>query len=171
VIGVAVGRVADGVAEPGMLPEEHPLTIDLPPELPLVPLDAMLIEQVLVNLLENAVKHTPAGTPIALRAQLVPAGGSEQSVEVFVADRGPGLAPGDETRVFDKFYRGGADSGRGNVGLGLAICKGMVEAHSGRIWAENRAEGGAVFRFTLPIVGTVPQLPDDALQRVSTSEE
>jgi two-component system sensor histidine kinase KdpD len=170
VIGVAVGRVADGVTAPGMLPEEHPLTIDLPPDLPLVPLDALLIEQVLVNLLENAVKHTPAGTPIVLRAQLVPAGNAEQSVEVSVADRGPGLAPGDETRVFDKFYRGGADSGRGNVGLGLAICKGMIEAQGGRIWAENRAEGGAAFRFTLPIVGIVPQLPDDALQHVSRSE-
>ena len=113
---------------------------------------------------------TPAGTPIYLRAQFIPAGGSEQRVEVSVADRGPGLAPGDETRVFDKFYRGGADSGRGNVGLGLAICKGMVEAHGGHIWAENRAEGGAVFRFTLPIVGAAPHVPDDALQRGSTGE-
>jgi two-component system sensor histidine kinase KdpD len=160
IVGVAVGRVADGVAQPGQLPENHELTIDLPADLPLVPLDGILIEQVLVNLLENAVKHTPPGTPIRLGARFVPASAAQlkPAVEVSVADRGPGLAPGDEQRVFDKFYRGGADSGRGNVGLGLAICKGMVEAHGGRIWAENHPEGGAVFRFTLPLDGVPPQV-------------
>jgi two-component system sensor histidine kinase KdpD len=77
---------------------------------------------------------------------------------VEVADGGPGLAVGDEQRVFDKFYRGGADRSRGSVGLGLAICKGMVEAHGGRIWAERRPEGGAAFGFTLPLDGTPPQI-------------
>jgi two-component system sensor histidine kinase KdpD len=161
VVGVAVARVADGASSPGMLPGERPLAIALPPDLPLVPLDVLLIEQVLVNLLENAVKHTPAGTPIRLEARHIAPGGAPagpSGVEVSVADRGPGLAPGDEQRVFDKFYRGGAGGGRGHVGLGLAICKGMVEAHDGRIWAENRPEGGAVFRFTLPLDGTPPQI-------------
>jgi two-component system sensor histidine kinase KdpD len=153
VVGVAVARVSAGEARLGQLPGEHPLEIDLPPDLPLVPLDGILIEQVLVNLLENAVKHTPAGTLIALRARQAGA-----AVQVEVADRGPGLAPGDELRVFEKFYRGGADSGRGNVGLGLAICKGMVEAHGGRIWAERRLGGGAAFGFTLPLEGTPPQI-------------
>ncbi len=157
VVGVAVARVVDGETRPGMLPGAHPLQIDLPPDLPLIPLDVLLIEQVLVNLLDNALKHTPPGTPIRLEA--AQAGGA--AVEVAVADQGPGLAPGDEGRVFDKFYRGGADRGRGNVGLGLAICKGMVEAHGGRIWAESRPEGGAVFRFTLPLEGTPPDIGDE----------
>lgn len=165
IVGVAVSRVADSVAASGQLPENHELTIDLPADLPLVPLDGILIEQVLVNLLENAVKHTPPGTPIHLSARFVAASAEhpQPAVEVSVADRGPGLAPGHEQRVFDKFYRGGADSGRGNVGLGLAICKGMVESHGGRIWAENRAEGGAVFRFTLPLEGVPPQILPEPL--------
>jgi two-component system sensor histidine kinase KdpD len=153
IVGVAVARTAEGEARPGMLPGNHPLAIELPSDLPLVPLDGILIEQVLVNLLENAIRHTPAGTPIRLRAQHQ--GGR---VQVEVADAGPGLAPGDEQRVFDKFYRGGADQSRGNVGLGLAICKGMVEAHGGQIWAENRPGGGAAFRFTLPLDGSPPQV-------------
>jgi two-component system sensor histidine kinase KdpD len=76
---------------------------------------------------------------------------------VEVADHGPGLAPGEERRVFEKFYRGRRVATRG-AGLGLAICRGFVEAHGGRIWAENRPGGGAVFRFTLPLVGTPPVL-------------
>ncbi|NTU77929.1 MAG: sensor histidine kinase KdpD [Chloroflexales bacterium] len=166
VVGVAVARVADGEERPGLLPGERPLMIDLPSDLPLIPLDGILIEQVLVNLLENAVKYTPEGTPITLRAQRAGA-----AVEVAVADQGSGLAPGDERRVFDKFYRGGTDRSRGNVGLGLAICQGMVEAHGGRIWAENRPEGGAVFRFTLPIEGTPPQMPPEAPARPVVAAE
>jgi two-component system sensor histidine kinase KdpD len=160
VIGVAVNRVAGSAGSPGMLPGEHPFTIDLPLELPLVPLDALLIEQVLVNLLENAVRHTPPGTSIHLQAQQTIDSGRSGGpvVEVSVADGGPGLAAGDEQRVFDKFYRGGADSGRGNVGLGLAICKGMVEAHGGQIWAESQPGGGVVFHFTLPLEGKPPQI-------------
>jgi two-component system sensor histidine kinase KdpD len=158
VVGVAVARVAEGETNSGLLPGDHPLQIDLPLDLPLIPLDGILIEQVLVNLLDNAVKHTPAGTPITLRAQRVGA-----AVQVAVIDCGPGLASGDEQRVFDKFYRGGADRSRGSVGLGLAICKGMVEAHGGRIWAERGAEGGAVFAFTLPLEGTPPQIPPEPL--------
>ncbi|NTW01186.1 MAG: sensor histidine kinase KdpD [Oscillochloris sp.] len=153
VVGVAVARIVGDLEQPGLLPGDRPLQIDLPPDLPLIPLDGILIEQVLVNLLDNAIKYTPPGTAICLRAQQ-----RKAAVEVVVADRGPGLAPGDETRVFDKFYRGGADSGRGNVGLGLAICKGMIEAHGGRIWAENGLNGGAVFTFTLPLDGTPPQI-------------
>ncbi|NTU85901.1 MAG: two-component system sensor histidine kinase KdbD, partial [Chloroflexales bacterium] len=154
VVGVAVARVAEDDAYSGRLPGNHPLRIALPSDLPLIPLDGILIEQVLVNLLDNAVKHTPTGTPITLRAQR-----AGTAVQVEVADGGPGLAAGDEQRVFDKFYRGGTDRSRGSVGLGLAICKGMVEAHGGRIWAERRPEGGAAFCFTLPLDGTPPQLP------------
>lgn len=154
VVGAAVERVTDGETGSGMLPGEHRLTIDLAPDLPLVPLDGVLIEQVFINLLENAIKHTPSGTPISLSGRR-----NGENLLVEVADHGPGLAPGDEQRVFDKFYRGGADSGRGNVGLGLAICKGMIEAHGGRIWAENNPQGGVTFRFTLPLAGQPPSVP------------
>lgn len=131
----------------------RPVVVQLDPDLPLVPLDEVSIEQVLVNLLENAIKYTPPGSPITLAAWA-----DERKVTAEVADRGSGIARGDETRIFEKFYRAGrAASG---VGLGLAICRGIVEAHGGRIWAENRPEGGAAFRFELPIEGLPPLPPD-----------
>jgi two-component system sensor histidine kinase KdpD len=77
-------------------------------------------------------------------------------VTVTVADRGPGFAPGEEERVFDKFYRADRTPGRSGAGLGLAICRGIVELHGGKIWAENRPTGGAAIHFTLPIVGEPP---------------
>jgi two-component system sensor histidine kinase KdpD len=135
--------------------EDHPLKTHLPDDLPLVPIDAVLIEQVLVNLLENAVKYTPADSPIDLSASV-----ETQEVVVEVADRGPGLPPGDEQRIFDKFYRVRPTTASG-VGLGLAICRAVIEAHGGRIWAGNRAGGGAVFRFTLPLDGEPPQIDMD----------
>jgi two-component system sensor histidine kinase KdpD len=82
-------------------------------------------------------------------------------VRVEVADRGPGFAPGEEERVFDKFYRGQTADSRG-VGLGLAICRAIVEAHGGKIWAENRPGGGALFRFTLPAKDVPPEMPEIA---------
>jgi len=143
-VGVALIRLGERL-------RDHPVEVHLPPELPLVPLDAVLLEQVFINLLENAAKYTPAGTPIEISATVGPG-----IVTVSVADRGPGLAPGEEDRVFEKFYRGGdAPPGRG-VGLGLTISRGIVIAHGGRIWAENRPEGGALFRFTLPLTGPAP---------------
>ncbi len=135
------------------------IVTELPAELPLVPFDSVLLQQVLVNLLENAVKYTPPEAEIAVSAR----GVSDEEVEIEVADRGPGMAPGEETKIFRKFYR--AEKGRGGgVGLGLTICKGIVDAHGGRIWAENRPGGGASFRFTLPIEGTPPSmdLPDSS---------
>jgi len=116
--------------------------------LPFVPIDSVLIEQVFINLLENAIKYTPAHSPIDLSASA-----DSTMVTIEVADRGPGLPTGDEQRIFEKFYRASAPASRNGsgVGLGLTICRGIVEAHGGRIWAENRSGGGAVFRFTLPI--------------------
>jgi len=125
----------------------------IPADLPLVPLDGVLIEQLLINLIDNALKYTPETSPIEIAAF-----GDDDGVMVEVADRGPGLPPGDERRVFDKLYRGQAKAGRGS-GLGLAICRGIVEAHGGRIWAENRSEGGVAFRFTLPVKETPPSIP------------
>jgi two-component system sensor histidine kinase KdpD len=130
----------------------------LPPDLPLVPLDEVLIEQVLVNLLENAVKYTPPGSPIELSAWA-----GEQQVTVEVADRGPGLPSGAEQHVFDKFFR--ADAATGGAGLGLTICHGIIAAHGGRIWAENRPDGGAVFQFTLPLEGQPPLLELEEFDR------
>jgi two-component system sensor histidine kinase KdpD len=126
--------------------------IDLPGDLPLAEFDAVAVEQVLVNLLDNAAAHTPPGTPVSIRAR-----GADGHVEVEVADEGPGLPPGTEGRVFEKFFRAG-DEGRHGTGLGLAICRGIVEAHGGTITAGNRPGGGAAFRFTLPRGGTPPTI-------------
>ena len=123
------------------------VTTDLPEELPMVPLDSVLLEQVFVNLLDNAARHTPAGTAIAISAKR-----ENDALLVEVADRGRGLAADELERVFEKFYH--AKSASAGAGLGLAICHAVVEAHGGRIWAENRPEGGAVFRFTLPLGGS-----------------
>jgi two-component system sensor histidine kinase KdpD len=144
VVGVALIRLEERL-------REHPVEVRLPPDLPLALLDGLLIEQVFVNLIENAVKYTPAGTPIEISASV-----RDAAIEVNVADRGPGFPPGEEGRIFHKFYRLPGAVGAGGVGLGLTICQGMVTAHGGRIWAENRAGGGAVFHFTLPLVGTPP---------------
>ena len=81
---------------------------------------------------------------------------NHDTLVISVSDRGPGLAPGDETKVFEKFYRAQRSGERSGVGLGLAICRGIVETHGGRIWADNRPGGGVAFRFTLPIQGTPP---------------
>jgi two-component system sensor histidine kinase KdpD len=124
----------------------RPVEVRLPPELPLLPVDERLLDQVLVNLLENAVLHTPAGSPIALSAIL-----QDEHVLVEIADEGPGLPPEELERVFDKFYRGPGYESKGGLGLGLAICRGIIDLHGGRIWVENRPSGGAVFRFTLPV--------------------
>ena len=136
----------------GAMLDDHPLTTHLPDDLPLVPIDGVLIEQVLVNLLENALKYTPSGTPIDLSAWV-----EEREVVVEVADRGPGLPPGEEERIFDKFYRV-RPSIAGGAGLGLAICRAVIAAHGGRLWAANRPEGGASFRFTLPLDGEPPRV-------------
>ena len=140
-VGVALIRLEDRL-------RDHPVHVALPPDLPLVPLDAVLIEQVFINMLENAVKYTPIGTPIEISATAV-----DGAVRVDVADRGPGLPPGEELRIFEKFYRVPGATATSGVGLGLTICRGIITAHGGRIWAENRPGGGAMFRFTLPLSG------------------
>jgi two-component system sensor histidine kinase KdpD len=130
----------------------HTVKTHFPRMLPLVHLDGVLMEQVLMNLLDNALKYAPPSTAIELSASV-----SDQTLLFEIADRGPGVPPGDEERIFDKFYRAGP-AREGGVGLGLTICRGIIEAHGGRIWAENRPEGGAVFRFTLPLEGSPPKI-------------
>jgi two-component system sensor histidine kinase KdpD len=135
---------------------DHPVEVALAPNLPWVQADAVLIEQVLENLLENAVKYTPVGSPITLSAAVRPG-----EVEISVADRGPGLAPEDAKRVFEKFYRVRPEESQSGAGLGLTICRAIVEAHGGRIWAERNPGGGAVFRFTLPQSEAPPSVEAD----------
>lgn len=126
--------------------QDRTLLTDLPADLPPVELDYLQMDQVLTNLIENAVRYTPPASPIEVRARLE----GEQMV-ISVADRGPGVPPVDLERIFDKFYRVLGTQRTTGSGLGLAVCKGLVEAHGGRIWAENREGGGAVFRFILPV--------------------
>ncbi|MFG6458000.1 DUF4118 domain-containing protein [Roseateles sp. BYS96W] len=120
------------------------VSVDLAADLPLVELDAVLIERVLVNLLENAVKYGGGAIRIAART-------AGRHVEIDVADNGPGLPVGREEKLFDKFERGDRESATPGVGLGLAICKAIVEAHGGRIGAHNAATGGACVRIELPL--------------------
>jgi two-component system sensor histidine kinase KdpD len=129
----------------------HRLIVELPDDLPLVRVDGALIEQAIGNLLENAVRHTPAGTLIRLRAQNA---GTE--VVVSVEDFGPGMAEKDMQRVFSKFHHGAAEGAGGGPGLGLAICRAIVVLHGGRAWAEQIPGCGTAFRFSLPLEAQPP---------------
>jgi two-component system, OmpR family, sensor histidine kinase KdpD len=126
--------------------KHHLVEVHLPRNLPLVRIDALLIERVLVNLLENASKYTPPGSRITLAAEIV---GDQLSVSV--SDNGPGLGAGREEAIFQKFTRGERESATPGVGLGLAICRAIVESHQGKIVASHRPGGGARFTFTLPL--------------------
>jgi len=138
----------------GSLLALHRVSVSIPPDAPLVQFDAVLIERVLCNLLENAAKHTPAGAEIR-----VSAAAQDEQLEIAVSDNGPGLPPGMGERIFDKFTRGQDESVVPGVGLGLAICRAIVEAHGGSIRAEAPDEGGARFVFTLPL-GTPPEIDE-----------
>ncbi len=130
----------------------------LPEGLPLVPVDPVLFEQVFVNLIDNAVKYTPATSPVEISARSI-----DHELEIVVADRGPGIVPGEEERIFEKFHRG-AHAGGGGVGLGLPICRGIVQAHGGTIGASNREGGGTVFRIRLPLDEAPPTVMAEALE-------
>jgi two-component system sensor histidine kinase KdpD len=134
----------------------HRVRVDLPSELPLLELDAALMERVFCNLLENATKYTPAGSLITVSARQ-----DGDRVVIQVEDNGPGLPPGREDGLFEKFARGREESAVSGVGLGLAIVRAIVQAHEGQVKAENRPEGGARFLITLP-VGEPPSVPMDA---------
>jgi two-component system sensor histidine kinase KdpD len=138
VVGATLNRLEDRL-------QGRSVSTAIPDDLPLVPIDSALIEQVLINLVENATKYTPAGSPIDISASA-----QDDHVLVEVADRGAGILAEHAERVFDKFYRVREREG-GGVGLGLTICRGIVEAHGGKIWVEPRSGGGSAFRFTLPL--------------------
>ena len=132
----------------------HRLETRLARDLPLVRFDAMLIERVLCNLLENACKYTSVDSHIVLAAEV-----SGQFLSISVSDNGPGLPHGKEEALFEKFARGERESATSGVGLGLAICRAIIDAHGGTIRATKSPEGGASFIFTLPL-GTPPVTPD-----------
>jgi two-component system sensor histidine kinase KdpD len=149
IVGAALTRLERRLAD-------RPVTTQIPADLPLVPLDGVLMEQMLLNLLDNALRHTPPRTPIEIAAAL-----DDDHVSLEVADRGPGVPAGDEARVFDRFYRGRPGVAEGGVGLGLTVCRGIVEAHGGRIEAVNRPGGGVAFRVTLPLGEKPPVIPTE----------
>jgi two-component system, OmpR family, sensor histidine kinase KdpD len=142
VVGVAMNRLDREFAG-------RDVAITIPDDLPLLSIDSILVQQLFVNLLENATKYTPSGSEITVRASRE--GGT---LVVDVADRGPGIPSGEEERVFERFHRA-AQPGVHGVGLGLPIARAIAQAHGGRLTASNRPDGGAVFRLTLP-VGTPP---------------
>jgi two-component system sensor histidine kinase KdpD len=144
----------------------HTVETHVPADLPLVQYDAVLIERVLSNLLENAGKYTPPGSTVAISAERRGAW-----LDIAVTDDGPGLPSGQEEAVFEKFTRGERESAKPGVGLGLAICRAIVNAHGGAIHAANRPEGGTAFVFTLPL-GTPPEMPvlDEELENEEQDE-
>jgi two-component system sensor histidine kinase KdpD len=139
VIGSALEQLTDRL-------RGRQITVDLPSALPLVPMDFVLIVQVLVNLIDNASKYSPPASPIEIRAHL-----ADAYLEIQVADTGIGIPVQDLTRVFDKFYRVRRPDGVAGTGLGLSICKGIVELHRGKIRADNREGGGTIVTVDLPV--------------------
>ena len=148
IVGAALGRLREQLAG-------RVVTTRIPGDLPLILSDDVLLEQVLLNLLENAAKYTPAGSPLTLAAWA-----ENEGVSIELTDSGLGFGPGEEARVWEKFYRGSSAQGPG-AGLGLAICHAIVKAHQGTITARTLAEGGAQIRLWLPMGGTPPQVPAD----------
>jgi two-component system sensor histidine kinase KdpD len=144
----------------------RPVQVRVPADLPLLQLDAVLMERLFANLLENAAKYTPPGTPICIGATLMHAGDA-RLVRVEIDDDGPGVPFGMQERLFDKFTRGEKESAQPGIGLGLAICRAIVEAHGGQIGVENRMDDagrvrGARFWFTLPADEAPPEdVPPD----------
>jgi two-component system, OmpR family, sensor histidine kinase KdpD len=139
VIGSALSRFERALSE-------RPVTTVLPADLPLIPMDVLLMEQVFINLLENIIKYTPPSSGVEISATV-----DGTNVRIEVADRGPGISVGDERKIFDKFFRSERQKGMTGAGLGLAICRAVMDAHGGEISASNRDNGGTAFRVSLPL--------------------
>ena len=139
IAGSVLARLADKLAR-------HRLVVEIPADLPLVRVDATLIDQALANLVENAARHTPDGTVVRVRVQHL-----RNELVISVEDLGMGIDDRDLERVFTKFHRGAAEGPGGGVGLGLAICRAIVRLHEGKAWVEKLAGGGIAFRFSLPV--------------------
>ncbi|MGC8669176.1 MAG: DUF4118 domain-containing protein [Chthonomonadales bacterium] len=138
--------VGAALADLGERLKGRPVSVQIPPDFPLVLADLVLLVRVLVNLLDNAVKYSPPGSPVEITAT------TDGGMAVLsVADRGKGIPHGDLEGVFDTFRRANSDEGQIGIGLGLSISKGIVEAHGGRIWAEGRPGGGTIVSLALPL--------------------
>ena len=162
-VGAALAAMRDALAR-------HRVSVSGLAALPLVECDAVLMERVLCNLLENAAKYTPAGTAIRVSGEL-----ADTEVRLVVADQGPGVPRGQEQSIFQKFTRGERESATAGVGLGLAVCEAIVQAHGGRIWVESAGgddgEGrGARFVVALPR-GTPPAVEPEAAAAGATHKE
>ena len=142
VIGVALQEVEKRLGD-------RQVIIDVPEDTPPTPMDLVLIARVMVNLLDNAIKYSPPGEPVEIRVR-----GNHSEVQFSVADRGEGIPPEDLSRIFDKFYRVERPDNAVGTGLGLSISRGIVEAHGGHIWAENRFGKGTIVLFRLPLSGS-----------------
>jgi two-component system sensor histidine kinase KdpD len=147
----------------------RPFRVHLPTDLPMVRVDNAMLPQVVHNLIENALRYTPTGTPISIGAWT-----TDGQVVVKVADEGPGLADDEAAKVFQRFYRGRASKSASaavnttpastGMGLGLTICEGIIRAHDGRIWAEPnrpRPPHGVAFMFSLPVEHPQPSMPSE----------
>jgi two-component system sensor histidine kinase KdpD len=152
VVGVALNTVKRELSR-------HQIRVHIPDDFPLLFIDSFLLEQVFVNLLENAARYTTAGSEIEISARV-----ANNRAEILLTDNGVGLPPGSEAKIFDRFFRGSTEpaDGRRGIGLGLAICQAIVRAHGGEITAANRPEGGAEFRIVLPFDRPPPPVDTDA---------
>jgi two-component system sensor histidine kinase KdpD len=138
VIGAALEQLGPAV-------RNRSVELRIAPELPLVQMDFVLIAQVIVNILDNALKYSPQDRPILIEAEL-----SGNSVVISICDDGDGIAQPDVARIFEKFNRAGRTGETGGIGLGLSICRGFIEAHGGQIWLERHQPRGTAVTFTLP---------------------
>jgi two-component system sensor histidine kinase KdpD len=155
IVGAGLAKLAGGL-------RGRPFATRLPPELPLVRVDNAMLPQVIHNLVDNAIRYTPAGTPIDITAWT-----TDSNVIVKVADQGPGLSDDERSRVFERFYRGRAaqpTGSRSGIGLGLTICEGIVKAHGGRVWTERNSPRGVAFLFSLPIDRPQPEVPREPVE-------
>lgn len=131
--------------------------VAMPPGIPMLYVDAVMIEQVLINLLENAVRYTPADSALNIHVEISPA-----AAKILVADHGPGIPSGHEEKLFEKFYQTRREAAQSGVGLGLTICRAIIKAHGGHISSYNQPEGGAVFEIVLPFDQAPPVIaPED----------
>jgi two-component system sensor histidine kinase KdpD len=138
--------VASALRQLGESARSHAIVVNIAPGLPFVPMDDVLMVQVLVNLLDNALKYSPADATVEIQARL-----AAGQLELRVLDHGRGIPEGELERVFDKFYRVAVPGAPKGTGLGLSICKGFVEAHNGCILAKRRTEGGTEIAVFLPL--------------------
>ena len=138
-VGAALAAMRDAL-------RQHRITVADLSALPLVECDAVLMERVLCNLLENAAKYTPPGSTVAIAGEV-----AGEEVRLAVEDDGPGVPAGKERLIFEKFTRGERESATTGVGLGLAVCEAIVQAHGGRIWVEGRGDGGSGARFVIAL--------------------